>query len=186
MPPRHAQLPTGTLTFLFTDIEGSTLLLSALGDGFGPVLEAHARIIRGAIAAHGGTEVSTEGDAFFAVFASAIGAVRAAVDTQRSLAAHRWPDGVTVRVRMGLHTGEARLGGDNYVGIDVHRAARIAAAGHGGQVLISDATRALTVDDLPADVTIRTLGTHRLKDLPAPERIWQLDIDGLAFEFPAI
>ena len=129
------RLPTGTVTFLFTDIEGSTRLVTALGAGYGPVLEAHAEVIRAAIASHAGTEVSTEGDAFFAAFPSAIEAVAAAADAQRGLAAHSWPDGVSVRVRMGLHTGEGVLGGDDYIGIDVHRAARIAAAGHGGQVL---------------------------------------------------
>jgi predicted ATPase/class 3 adenylate cyclase len=190
MPPKDRSpdrdLPTGTLTFLFTDIEGSTKLLSALGDAYEQVLEAHARIIRTEIAANGGTEVSTEGDAFFAVFPSALGAVRAAAGAQRALASNRWPNGVTVRVRMGLHTGDGRRGGDNYVGMDVHRAARIGAAGHGGQVLLSDATKALVAADLPDGLALRDLADHRLKDLPAPERIWQLDIAGLPSDHPAI
>ena len=179
-------LPTGTVTFLFTDIEGSTRLLSALGDRYEPLLTAHTRILREAIEAHGGTEVSTEGDGVFAVFPSATEAVRAAADAQRRLASAEWPEGEAVRVRMGLHTGEGRLGGDGYVGIDVHRAARIAAAGHGGQVLLSDATRALAAHALPPQTELRDLGAHRLKDLPDPERLWQLQIDGLPHEFPAL
>jgi predicted ATPase/class 3 adenylate cyclase len=179
-------LPLGTVTFLFTDIEGSTRLVSELGDAFPPLLDAHAQILRSAIANHGGTEVNTEGDAFFAVFASAAQAVAAAVEAQRSLASHPWPPEGTVRVRMGLHTGEARLGGDDYVGLDVHRAARIASAGHGGQVLISDATGVLVTQELPDGVALRDVGTHRLKDLSARERLWQLDIDGLQLEFPPV
>src|SRR4051794_19503190 len=123
------RLPTGTVTFLFSDIEGSTRLLAALGDRWPPLLEAHGQIVRNTIDAHGGTVVSTEGDSFFAVFPSALAAVSAAAGIQRALAAHEWPAASEVRVRIGLHTGEGRLGADNYVGMDVHRAARIAAAG---------------------------------------------------------
>ena len=183
---RQAKLPTGTVTFLFTDIEGSTRLLAELGDAYAEVLEWHAGVLRHAIAEHGGTEIGTEGDSFFAVFPSAIGAVAAVVEAQRALAAGRQADRPAVRVRMGVHTGEGRLGGDDYVGLDVHRAARIAAAGHGDQVLVSDATRALIADDLPDGAHLRDLGQHRLKDLPEPQRIWQLDIDGLRDRFPAI
>ena len=179
-------LPTGTVTFLFTDIEGSTRLLSALGDAYPPLLAAHADILRGAIGTHAGTEVNTEGDSFFAVFPSAPDAVAAAVEAQRGLADAAWPDGATVRVRMGLHSGEGRLGGDDYVGLDVHRAARIAGVGHGGQVILSDATRALVAQGLPDGVGLRDLGEHRLKDLAQSIRIFQLDIDGLAAEFPAL
>jgi predicted ATPase/class 3 adenylate cyclase len=179
-------LPTGTVTFLFTDIEGSTRLVAALGPRYEEVIARHAAILRGAIAAHAGTDVSTEGDSFFAVFPSAVAAVRAAVDAQRALAAHPWPDDAVLLVRMGLHTGEGRLGGDNYVGLDVHRAARIAAAGHGGQVLLSDGIRSLVAQELPAGVAVRDLGEHRLKDLPAAERLWQLEIDGLPRDFPAL
>ena len=179
-------LPTGTVTFLFTDIEGSTRLLSALGDGYAALLDAHSEILRAAIAAHAGTEVSTEGDAFFAVFPSALNAVSAAAEAQRALAATPWPEGSSVNVRMGLHSGEGRLGGDNYVGLDVNRAARIAAVGHGGQVLLSDATRALVVHDLPEGLRLRDLGEHRLKDLSLSVRISQLDIDGLTREFPVL
>ena len=185
-PPRVRRLPTGTVTFLFTDIEDSTRLVSILGDGYAPVLETHTRIIRAAIEEVGGTSVSSEGDAQFAVFPSALDAVRAAAQAQRALASQGWPDGATVRVRMGLHSGEGRLGGDDYVGIDVHRAARIAAAGHGGQVLMSDATRTLVAPVLPDGLAVRDLAEHRFKNLSAPERIWQLEIDGLPVEFPAI
>jgi predicted ATPase/class 3 adenylate cyclase len=182
----RGDLPTGTVTFLFTDIEGSTRLGNELADRFDAILVAHHQLIREVLARHGGIEVSTEGDAFFAVFPAAPPAVAAAVEGQRSLATHPWPDGAQIRVRMGLHTGDGRLGGDNYVGTDVNRAARIAAAGHGGQVLLSDATRALVAQRLPSGVAIRDLGSHRLKDLPEPERIWQLEIDGLTNDFPEI
>jgi class 3 adenylate cyclase len=128
-----AELPTGTVTFLFTDIEGSTNLARTLGDRWPSVLEEHHAILRTAIHEVGGTEVRTEGDAFFAVFASAVDAVAACAEAQRTLAKHPWPPDGLVRVRMGMHTGEGRLGGGEYVGLDVHRAARIAAAGHGGR-----------------------------------------------------
>jgi class 3 adenylate cyclase len=146
------KLPVGTLTFLFTDIEGSTRLLRALGQRYASVLERHATIVRRALTDHHGIEVSTEGDAFFAVFTSASDGVRAAVAIQRRLAAEDWPEGQSVRVRIGLHTGEGRLGGDSYAGLDVHRAARIAAAAHGGQVILSAATRALVETGLPDGV----------------------------------
>jgi predicted ATPase/class 3 adenylate cyclase len=180
------RLPTGTVTFLFTDIEGSTRLLADLGESYRDVLESHAEILRSAIAGHNGTEVSTEGDAFFAVFRSARDAVAAASEAQSALAARDWPERTSVRVRMGVHSGEGTLGGDNYVGMDVHRAARISNAGHGGQVLLSDATRGLVVPDLPAGLELSDLGEHRLKDLPAPERLWQLEIAGLERDFPAL
>jgi predicted ATPase/class 3 adenylate cyclase len=177
-------LPTGTLTFLFTDIEGSTRVLEALGDAYRSVLERHHALLREAIAAGDGTEVSTEGDAFFAVFPSAPKAVAAAAQAQRALAVEAWPDGVAIRVRMGLHTGEGVLGGDSYVGLDVHRAARVASAGHGGQVLLSGATQALTAGGLPPGVSLVDLGQHRLKDLSRPEHLWQIAIDGLPATFP--
>ncbi len=177
-------LPTGTVTFLFTDIEGSTRLVQSLGAGWTAVLERHHALLREAIAIGEGTEVSTEGDAFFAVFPSAQRAVAAACSAQRALAAEPWPEDATIRVRMGLHTGEGRLGGDSYVGLDVHRAARVAAAGHGGQVLISEATQALAAGDLPAGVGLSDLGQHRLKDLSRPEHLWQLTIEGLPADFP--
>jgi predicted ATPase/class 3 adenylate cyclase len=177
-------LPTGTVTFLFTDIEGSTRLLQELGDQYAGLRDDHAAIVRQAIARRGGVEVSTAGDSFFVVFAEAAGAVAAAVDANRDLAAHDWPDGAEIRIRSGLHTGEGTLGGDDYVGLDVNRAARIAAAAHGGQVILSDATRSLVDDALPDGVALRKLGRHRLKDIERPERLFDLAIDGLPQEFP--
>jgi predicted ATPase/class 3 adenylate cyclase len=180
------QLPTGIITFLFTDIEGSTLLLRELRDRYAEVIRDHARIIRAALEQEGGAEVGTEGDSFFAVFASPAAAVRAVAEMQHELARHPWPDGADVRVRMGLHTGEGTPVGDGYVGLDVHRAARIGAAGHGGQVLLSEATRALIQQGLPEEVDLVDLGEHRLKDLPNPERLFQLTIRDLPGEFPPL
>ena len=181
---RH--LPTGTVTFLFTDIEGSTRLVQALDDRYPALLADHCQIMRDAIAHANGSEVSTEGDSFFAVFPNATDAVRATITAQRALEAHAWPEGAEVRVRMGIHTGEGRLGGDNYVGLDVHRAARIAAAAHGGQVVLSDPARALAESVVTAEVRLRDLGAHRLKDLASPEHLYQLEAPGLLTEFPAL
>lgn len=180
------QLPTGTVTFLFTDIEGSTRLLQELGPDYSPVQTDHMRIMRDAIATGGGVEIRTEGDAFFAVFPSATGAVAAAVQAQRGMNDHDWSHGRPLRVRMGMHTGEGILGGDDYLGIDVNRAARIAAAGHGDQVLLSEASRAVVIEDLPDGVAVRDLGAHRLKDFPEPTRLHDLVIDGLPAEFPPL
>jgi predicted ATPase/class 3 adenylate cyclase len=182
-------LPRGTLTFLFTDIEGSTKLLNALGtDRYHEVLETHTEALRRAFAT--GHEVRIEGDALFVVFATAQDALAAAAAGQRALATTTFPHDAVVRVRMGMHTGEgtpaSERAGADYVGIDVHRAARIAAVAHGGQVLASGATRMLAGDDLPAGVALRDLGEHRLKDLAHPERIFQLVIDGCPSEFPAL
>jgi predicted ATPase/class 3 adenylate cyclase len=178
-------LPTGTVTFLFTDIEGSTRLLHELGDGYRAVQDRHAEIVRNALDAEDGREVRTVGDAFFAVFPTAKKAVRAAVRAQRELARSEWPKGISLRVRMGLHTGDGVLGGDDYIGVDVNRAARIAAAGHGGQVVMSDATRALVEQDLPDGVSLRYLGRHRLKDFEQ-QSLFDLVIDGQSAEFPAL
>jgi predicted ATPase/class 3 adenylate cyclase len=180
------QLPTGTVTFLFTDIEGSTRFLQRLGDGYRAVQDDHAQIMRRAIDEGEGVAIRTEGDSFFAVFADHAAAVRAAVAAQRALAAHPWSHGTPLRVRMGLHTGRGELGGDDYLGIDVNRAARIAAAGHGGQVLLSEATLPLVRHELPDGVTIRHLGEHRLKDLEHPVQIHELVIEGLPSEFPPL
>jgi predicted ATPase/class 3 adenylate cyclase len=177
-------LPTGTVTFLFTDIEGSTRLLQALGDRYAAVLDEHAAIVRRAVTEGGGVEVSTHGDAFFVVFASPARAVRAAVAAQRGLAGHDWSPAPPVRVRMGVHTGEGTLGGDDYVGIDVHRAARIADAAHGGQVIVSDATRGLVQHALPDGASLRDLGTHRLRGIAGPEPLHELVIEGLRSDFP--
>jgi predicted ATPase/class 3 adenylate cyclase len=178
------ELPTGTVTFLFTDIEGSTRLLREIGTRYERVLEDHGEVLRAAISGAGGVAVSTYGDSFFAVFRDPADAVRAAVAAQRGLAARDWSHGQPLRVRMGLHTGEGRLGREGYVGIDVHRAARIAGAAHGGQVILSDVTRRLVETALPFGVKVRHLGEHRLKDLAEPERLHDLDIEGLAAEFP--
>jgi YVTN family beta-propeller protein len=178
--------PTGTVTFLFTDIEGSTRLLGQLRERYDDVLSTHARLLRETFAEFEGHEIDTQGDAFFVAFARARDAVAAAVAGQRALAAEKWPDGGTVRVRMGLHTGEPHVGGERYVGMGVHRGARIAAAGHGGQVLLSNTTRELVEDELPDDVRVRDLGEHELKDLKRPEHLFQLEIDGLPSEFPPL
>ncbi len=185
-PGTRRPLPSGTVTFLFTDIEGSTDLFTRLGAAYEPLLEAHRAILRAAFEAAGGVEVRTEGDAFFVAFTSASAAAAACIAAQRALAAHPWPADAPIRVRMGLHTGEATptLDGD-YTSLEVHRAARIAAAGHGGQVLVSETTRALIGASLPADVSIRDLGEHRLKDL-RPERLAQLVATGLPADFPPI
>jgi YVTN family beta-propeller protein len=178
-----AELPSGTVTFLFTDIEGSTRLVKELGPRYADVRAEHQRILRAAFAAHGGREVDTQGDSFFVAFRRGRDAVAAAVDGQRALAAHDWPDGVQVKVRMGLHTGEPEVGEDHYVGLGVHKAARIGAAGHGGQVLLSSTTRDLVEDELPAGVTIRDLGERQLKDVDRRERLSQLVIEGLPSRF---
>lgn len=178
-------LPTGTVTFLFTDVEGSTRLLQRLGDGYGDVQRRYYALVRAAISDGGGREVSTEGDSFFAVFPTPRGAVHAAVRAQRELIATRWPDEIQLRVRVGLHTGEGSLGADNYLGLDVNRAARIAAAAHGGQILISDAARALVERDLPSGTRLRDVGRHALKDLAHPEHLHQLVVEGLEQDFPA-
>jgi predicted ATPase/class 3 adenylate cyclase len=178
------ELPTGTVTFLFTDIEGSTRLLQDLGDRYLAVRDEHAAILRQAIRDGDGVEVGTEGDSFFAAFPSPVAAVQAAVAAQRGLAAHRWPTGFPVRVRMGLHTGEGMLGGDDYAGIDVNRSARIAGAAHGGQVIVSDATKGLVADALPEGTSLRDLGEHRLKDLNLPIHLHDLVIAGLPADFP--
>jgi predicted ATPase/class 3 adenylate cyclase len=181
-----AELPTGTVTLLFSDIEGSTVLVRRLGERYGEALSAQRALLRAAFGSFGGRELGTEGDSFFVVFESAVAAVGCCVAGQRALAGHNWPDGVTVRVRMGLHSGEPARHEDNYVGLDVHRAARIAAAAHGGQVVLSDATRHLVESRLAADVSLRDLGWHRLKDIEAPERIYQLVVAGLPDRFPSL
>ena len=170
---------------LFSDIEGSTALLSRLGDRYGEALSAHRAMLRKAIAAWGGREMSTEGDSFFVVFGSAAGAVGCALAAQRELAGYDWPGGDPVRVRMGLHSGQPTPHDDNYIGMDVHRAARIAATAHGGQVVLSEATVGLA-HPLPDGVSVVDLGLHRLKDIAAPERIYQLAGPGLREDFPRL
>ncbi len=181
-----AQLPTGTVTLLFSDIEGSTRLLERLGDRYVEVLAEHQQLLRAAFARFNGHEVSTEGDAFFMAFDKASQAVAAAVAAQRALAAHPWPADAVVRVRMGIHTGEPIVVGQDYAGLDVHRAARICSAAHGGQVLLSQPTRELLGSDLSSEVGLRDLGEHGLKDLPGAQRLSQLVIPDLPAEFPAL
>jgi class 3 adenylate cyclase len=171
-----SSLPSGTVTFLFTDIEGSTALLRRLGDRYGEVLSRERSILREALGSAGGTEIDTQGDAFFFSFPRARDAVAGGVAAQRALAAEEWPDGVEVKVRMGLHTGEPSVGEEGYVGLDVVRAARICSSGHGGQILLSETTRALLGGDLPEGTEMRDLGVQPLKDV-GEERIYQLAVD---------
>jgi class 3 adenylate cyclase/DNA-binding NarL/FixJ family response regulator len=181
-----ATLPGGTVTFLFTDIEGSTRLLKQLGERYGEVLLGHQRILRAAFEAAAGREVDTQGDAFFIVFPRAKDAVAGALAAQRELRRESWPEDVEVRVRMAMHTGEPSMAGDRYIGLGVHRAARICAAGHGGQVLLSQSSYAVLVDDVLPDIEFRDLGDHRLKDLDRPERIYQLVVPDMSAEFPSL
>jgi class 3 adenylate cyclase len=176
-----------TFTFLFTDIEGSTALLGREGqDVYARVLAGHHAIIRAGLAAHGGREVDTQGDAFFAVFSSPAACVAAVIGMQQAMAAHAWPGGEQVRVRMGVHTGQASATPTGLVGLDVHHAARVAAAGHGGQVLVSQASAALVGGALPPGAALTDLGVHQLKGLEGPVRIFQLAAAGLQGEFPAL
>src|SRR6516165_5304025 len=180
------ELPTGTVTMLFSDIEGSTVLLSRLGHRYGEVLSAQRAMLRAAISDRRGHEMGTEGDSFFVVFESAADAVACCVAAQRALGGHEWPGGAAVRVRMGLHSGELSRHEDGYIGIDVHRAARIAAAAHGGQVVMSHLTWQLARSGLPAWLSVRDLGFHRLKDIDEPAGIYQLAGPGLAELFPPL
>ena len=179
------QLPTGTVTFVMTDIEGSTRLLQTLGDQYPQLLADHYRLLREAFGS-AGVEVRSEGDALFYVFVDAPSAVRAALDGQRRLAEHQWPANASVRVRMGVHSGEGRLLDGDYVGLDVHRTARITDAGHGGQVVLSDAAHVLAAAGLPPEAALRDLGEHRLKDLERPERVFQLVVPDLPADFPPL
>jgi predicted ATPase/class 3 adenylate cyclase len=180
-----AQLPTGTVTFLFTDIEGSTRLLSEAAEAYRSLLEGHRRLIRDAVERHGGAIFGTEGDAVFAAFGRAVAALAAAADAQRALNEHSWPANRQVRVRAGVHSGEVTLTDGDYVGLALHEVARISAAAHGGQILVSGTTRELAADaGLPA-AELRDLGEHRLKDVSHPVRLYQLVGDGLLDEFPS-
>jgi len=175
--------PTGTVTLVFTDIEGSTTLLQDLGDRYPEVLADHHRLIREAFARHGAVERGSAGDGLYFVFPGARGAVQAAVDGQLAIAHHAWPDAIAVRDRMGLHTGEPRTGSEGYVGLDVHRAARICAAGHGGQILISQTTHDLIADELRPPMGVVDLGVQRLRSLDTPVRLYQVTGPGLAGHF---
>ncbi|HEV8612231.1 MAG TPA: AAA family ATPase, partial [Gemmatimonadales bacterium] len=180
------ELPTGTVTFLFTDIEGSTRLLTDAGSQYGALLEQHRRLIRDAVEGSGGTIFGTEGDAVFAVFERAGAALGAAADMQRALLEYQWPDGRQVRVRAGIHSGEVTLTDGGYVGLTIHEVARISAAGHGGQVLASGATRELAADARLPAIELRDVGEHRLKDVSHPMRLYQLVGEGLPDEFPPL
>ena len=177
-----AEAPSGTLTLLFSDIEGSTRLLQRTGERYADLLADHRRLLHDAFERHRGFEVDSEGDAFFVAFASANDAAAAAADAQRALDTHDWPVDAEIRVRIGLHTGEPRSVDGRYIGLDVHHAARVMAAGHGGQVLVSETTRAV----LDERFRLRDLGEHRLKDLSGPQHLYQLQIEGLRAEFPPL
>src|SRR5918998_1693454 len=172
-------LPSGTVTFVFSDIEGSTSLLKRLGDErYAEVLRTHRRIMRETFGAHHGQEIDTQGDAFFYSFPRARDAVAAAVDVQRAHEHEAWPEGVSVRIRLGLHTGEPAVGDEGYTGLDVVRASRIAATGTGGQILISDTTRAIVAGGPRDGIDLRPLGERTLKDIDRPEPIFELVVDG--------
>lgn len=174
-----ATLPSGTVTFVFSDIEGSTDLLKRLGDRYAALIADHRRIIRETFGRHDGIEIDSQGDSFFFAFARARDAVAAAVEAQRAHAEHEWPDGEAVRVRMGLHTGEPALGEQGYLGVDVVRAARLSAVGKGGNVLLSETTRSLLGSSLPDGVSVYAVGERHLKDIDEPERVYQLAIEGV-------
>lgn len=178
-------LPGGTVTFLFSDIEGSTRLLEQLGDRYEDVDRDHRRILRQWLGEAGGLEIDNQGDAFFFSFQRAKDAVAGAVAAQRQLATNAWPQGVDVRIRMGLHTGEPTVGAEGYLGMDVVRAARICSAGHGGQILLSETTRALVGNNVPDGVAIRDLGQAHLKDVQH-ERIYELALADGPSEFPPL
>jgi predicted ATPase/class 3 adenylate cyclase len=179
-------LYSNTVTFLFTDIEGSTRLLQGLGDRYIDLLDDHDRILRSMFLNHGGSEAGKQGDGFFFTFSSARAALTAAVAAQRELAAHAWPGGAALRVRIGLHTGEPITVQPGYIGLDVHRAARVCSAAHGGQILLSRTTRDLVTDDPPPGVSFLDLGDHRLKDLAGPQRLFQVVAEGLQRDFPGL
>jgi class 3 adenylate cyclase len=177
-----AEPPSGTVTLLFSDIEGSTRLLQRTGDAYADLLAEHHRLLREACEQHLGFVVDGEGDALFVAFASAAEATLAAAEAQQALARHPWPDENEIRVRIGLHTGEPRSIDGRYIGLDVHQAARVMAAGHGGQVLLSESTRTL----LDERFEVRDLGEHRLKDLSGSQHLYQLHVEGLPAEFPPL
>jgi class 3 adenylate cyclase len=178
-------LPAGTVTFVFTDIEGSTELVKQLGDRYGDVLREHRRLVRDTLAGAGGTEIDAQGDAFFFAFPRARDAVAGAVEVQRKHATHDWPHDTPVRVRIGLHTGEPAVGEEGYLGLDVIRAARICTASSGGHVLLSETTRALIGSNLPEGVSVFPIGERHLKGIDEPERIYELEIEGAPPPAPA-
>ena len=187
VPKNERAVQIGPQTLLFTDIEGSTRLARKLGDGFDEALDAHHRLVRTTLSAQGGQEIDAAGDGFFFAFARAQEAIRGAVEAQRALGAHPWPDGVVVKVRIGIHTGDTRVSGDRHSGVAVHRAARIAAVAQGGQILLSHATHTFLDDDeaAVADLDFTDLGEHLIKDFDRPVRLYQVRAEGLETDFPA-
>ncbi len=179
-------LPRGLVTFVFTDIEGSTRMVQHLDVRYADVLEEHRHIVQEAVNNWNGYVVDSQGDAFFLAFHRAADAVAAVVQIQRTITEHRWPGGGELRVRIGVHTGEPTVAANRYIGLDVHRAARLCSASHGGQVLISESTRHRVADEIPAGARLHDLGEHRLKDFPRPERIWQLVVPDLPSQFPPL
>jgi class 3 adenylate cyclase len=184
--PDYASLPTGTVTFLLADIEGSTALLRRLGNGYASVLKDVRTIMRSCIRRCGGHKVDAHGDEYFAVFERATAAVEAAIDIQRAIASHGWPDVADVRVRIGVHSGRPKLADSGYVGLSVHTVARICSAGHGGQIVASARTRSDVRTGLPTGVQLRSLGRHHLAGLPRREMLYQVEAKGLRTRFPAL
>src|SRR6266540_254057 len=181
-----AEFPEGTVSLLFTDVDRSTELVKRLREAYGPALAEHRALLRGAFAEHGGAEVDTQGDSFFVAFGRARDAVMGTIAAQHALAEHPWPGEAPVSVRMGLHTGEVYPAEHGYVGVAVHRAARICTIAHGGQVLLSRSTAGIVDDDDIPGAALRDLGEYQLKDIDRPERISQLVIEGLPSDFPPL
>ena len=179
-----ATLPRGTLAFLLSDIEGSTRLAAKAGDAFPALLEQHSAVINAAIEKQSGTVVSTEGDSVFAVLPTCRGAISAAIDAQVGLESHDWPEGMAVRVRIGIHVGEAMLGGRDYTGVEISHAARIMAAAWGGQILVSEAVHSMAGESAGEGVTLLDLGAHALRDISDSEHLYQVVAPGLRVEFP--
>ncbi|HKV59585.1 MAG TPA: adenylate/guanylate cyclase domain-containing protein, partial [Ktedonobacteraceae bacterium] len=180
------EFPTGLVTLLFTDIEGSTRLLQQLGDRYADVLKECRRLLRMAFQQGHGYEVDTQGDAFFVVFEQAVDAISAAITAQRALFTAQWPDKTSVRVRVGIHTGEPKPVEEGYIGLDVHQAARIMSAAYGGQTLLSQVTRDMVADEISDGVTLRDLGEYRLKDIAGLSHLFQLVIPDLPADFPPL
>lgn len=184
--PDYSTFPTGVVTFLLTDIEGSSMLLNRLGDGYAPVLRDVRLVIRNAVRRFGGLRVDATGDEFLSVFEKPVPAIEAAIDLQLGMAARKWPDWVQVRVRAGVHTGRPALTDSGYVGVAVNTVSRVSDCGHGGQIVVTDKTRAAVADLLPSGVTFRNLGEHRLPGLPQPEALFQIGAKGLLTRFPEL
>ena len=184
--PDFSTLPTGSVTFLMTDLEGSTGLLRHLGDGYAALLRDVRGVLRDAVRRCGGRKVDAHGDEFLAVFERAAPAIQTAVDIQRAFRGRAWPDDLDVRVRAGIHTGRPTLTDSGYVGLSVHTVARVCFVGHGGQILISGKTKAAIERSLPAGMQLRSLGRHRLVGLPQLERLYQVEARGLLVRFPPL